>query len=191
MSCSRPLRPGVVSMMLGTSHAGQAMFNAFDDLVGGGFVSGGCGNRVAGSDGGPGCIQGNGWTPNMAVSFDALNLATSASTCGGLRTRGRGFGDLSTPVWPVAEAGFTGWFSFTSAPGCLVGISSFQPGGYPTRDWDGQPVHITDADFNVLWAGESHVEGWEGVSPSLADYAPNPAAAGLPFTLCTVSRACP
>lgn len=149
----------------------------FDSLAGGGYVPSGYGDRADGSDPGWGYGEGNGWTPSVAVSFDSLLLSDNTLAAGGLRVWGAGYGDLSIVAWPVAESGYAGWFSFTPDPGYQVRINSFQLGGFPVHDWDGQPVLLTDQDFNVLWTGNSHVEGsdilGDVVVPTHSDYAPD------------------
>ncbi|GMV97970.1 MAG: hypothetical protein HRF43_18650 [Phycisphaerae bacterium] len=170
-------------LLLGSAVPGQATIITFDDLLGGGYVPGGYGDRVADSGGGTGYMQGNGWTPNISVSFDTLNLATHSLTFGGLRTWGGGYGDLYMAVWPTAESGHAGWFAFTPDPGYAVRINAFQLGGYPLRDYDGQPVQITDSSFVVLWTGDGHVEGEEGGSPSHSDYAPNLVSSGTVYLI--------
>lgn len=167
----------VVAVAAATPGAGRATVLNFDSLAGGGYVPAGYGSRVSSEGGGWGYVEGNGWTPNVAVAFDTLALADNTLTGGGLRTWGGGYGDLSMAVWPTGDSGYAGWFSFTPDPGFSVRINSFQLGGYPTMDWEGQPVLITDESFSVLWTGSPHVEGSDGSPPDVvlthSDYAPD------------------
>lgn len=131
----------------------------FDSLSGGGFVPSGYGDRVASDGGGWGYLEGNGWTPQIEVGFDSLLLSDYSFAQAGLRVWGGGYGDLSVVAYAGAQSDYAGVFMFTPDPGYAVRINSFQLGGYPQHDWEGQPVLVTDESWNVLWSGDPHVEG--------------------------------
>ncbi len=148
--------PALLAVVPAAAHA--TILN-FDALPGGGVVSSGYGDRVAGPDPAWGYVEGNGWTPNVSVGFDTLKLDGNEFTVSGLRTWGLGYGDLSVVAFPGAQTEHAGIFTFTPDAGYRVRINSFLLAGFPAVDYDGQPILVTDASFNVLWDGGSHVEG--------------------------------
>lgn len=175
------LAAAVLCLGIAPSNSRATILN-FDSLARGGFVPSGYGDRVASEGGGWGYVEGNGWTPAIAVGFDALRLSDYTLAQGGLRTWGLGFGDLSVVAWPGAETGYAGVFMFTPDPGYAVRINSFQLGGYPQRDWENQPVLVTDENWNVLWTGDPHVEGSDLEADTIvathSEYAPGVTRSG-------------
>lgn len=161
----RPVRAALLlAILCAVPGASHATVLTFDALAGGGVVPSGYGDRVSGDFGGWGYVEGNGWTPNVGVAFDSLNLSDNGFAGAGLRLWGGGFGDLSMVAYTSGgDTGFAGVFKFTPDPGYAVRINHFQLGGYPAADYDDQPIWITDAGFSVLWTGGSHVEGRETI----------------------------
>jgi hypothetical protein len=93
----------------------------------------------------PGCVlQGNGFTPNIAVSYftpnaDQPNIMHSWDTT---------YGDLVNVAYH--DNASVGEIILTPQNGRGVRLNSFDLGGWPLTDYPNQPIQILDGNLNVL-----------------------------------------
>ena len=97
-----------------------------------------------------GCAEmGNGWTPNIAVTYRTINRlgngVTLAASTGFWDT---GNGDLVNVTYPEVEISFAE-VTLTPQPGWWIRVNSFDLGGWPFTDEPNEHVRVFNADYSA------------------------------------------
>jgi hypothetical protein len=120
----------------------------------------------------PGCVdQGNGYTPNVAVTYHTIDDPSFPDQMGFWDVD---YGDLLNVAY-AWEDGYLADVTLTPQNGASVRLNTFDLAGYLAADNLDQPIFVLDAGLNVLWDGSGTVLG---AGPSHSSYAPNITSSG-------------
>ena len=100
-----------------------------------------------------GCVgEGNGFTPDIAVSYATLGYAAEMAQWP------TGYGNLPGAAYSLMS-GNTPDITLTPQNGATVTLNSFELAGYYETDYSNQPVEVLDADNNILWSYTGNISG--------------------------------
>ncbi len=95
--------------------------------------------------------QGNGWTPDVVVSYGSRMIATDSLACGCVATWGGGYGDLGNIAYSVTNAGAFAEYVFDAPEGVQIRINGFDVAGFNV-DQGAQPIEVRDRNGALLFS---------------------------------------